>query len=140
MDDATLTKSICAALGTVPGWNWSEDEDAEYPASEVGIHYGPIAEQPDRGIGVRLYAVPSDDENTARTRRIQCRIRGARRVRDDADLIASTLRAVLPHMRPPAGVALISYFSTGDLGSDNNQREQRTENFTVILDNQESTS
>lgn len=140
MDDATLTKAICAALGTVPGWNWTEDPDTEYPTDEVGIYYGAIAETPDRAIGIRLYSVPSDDENTARTRRIQARIRGARRDRDDADQIASVLRTVLPRMRPPAGVALISYYSTGDLGPDNNQREQRTENFTIILDNQESTS
>lgn len=136
MDDATLTKTICAALGRIPGWIWSET--AEYPADKVGIYYGAIPDEPDRAVGVRMYSIPVDDENTERIRRVQARIRGARHDRADADRLATITRAVLVDMLPPPGISEILFYSTGDLGSDNNQRELRTENFTVSLDNQES--
>ncbi len=138
MDDATLTKTICAALGQIPGWIW--DEDAEYPHDRVGVYYGAIPDEPDRAVGVRMYSIPVDDENTERIRRVQARIRGSRRDRADADRLASIARAVLVAMLPPSGISEILFYSTGDLGSDNHQREQRTENFTVSLDNQESAS
>lgn len=139
MDDVSLTKLLCAMVGRVPGWSWRETGPA-YTNSELGVFYGPIADKPDRAIGVRLYGVPSDDVNTSRERRVQFRVRGAPGRRDGADSIASVLRTVLGGVVRQQGISEIRFQSMAPLGADTNGREERTENYLVVLDNQEALS
>ena len=139
MDDVRLTKLLCGLVGSVPGWSWRESGPA-YTASELGVFYGPIADKPDRAIGVRLYGVPLDDVNVSRERLVQFRVRGAPGRRDGADAIASVLRTVLGGIVRRDGISEVSFQSMASLGADTNGREERSENYIIILDNQEASS
>lgn len=139
VDDVQLTKALCAIVGAVPGWSWRESGPA-YTASELGVFYGPIADKPDRAIGVRLYGVPLDDVNVSRERRVQFRVRGAPGRPDGADEIASVLRTVLSGVIRRDGISEIRLQSMAPLGADTNGREERSENYLVVLDNEEASS
>lgn len=139
MDDVALTKLLCSIVGSVPGWAWRES-GPPYTASELGVFYGSIGEKPDRAIGVRLYGVPSDDVSTSRERRVQFRVRGAPGRRDGADAIASVLRTVLGGIIRRDGISEVRFQSMASLGADANGREERSENYIIILDNQEASS
>lgn len=138
MDDVSLTMRLCAYIGRIPGWHWSAAPGAQYPDDGVGIHYGDIPDAPDRAIGVRLYGIPRDDVSTERIRRVQFRIRGARRDRSGADSIGSTLRLILTRVLRMDGISEITFSSMSPLGADKNGREERTENYLITLDNPEA--
>ncbi|WP_258061296.1 minor capsid protein [Rathayibacter sp. AY1A4] len=133
-----MTKLVCAILGRLPGWAWREHGPA-YTAAEVGIFYGPIDTTPDRAIGVRVYgSSDSVDDSGAPTRRVQLTIRGEEGRPDGADHLAHFAFLVL-HGRPRGGgINGISRTSMGPLGADDNGREQRSENYTITLDNPEA--
>jgi hypothetical protein len=135
VDDVTLTKLICSILGTLPGWAWREG--APYTADEVGIFYGAIPDFPDQAVGVRLYAVVDSRDDPAQ-RRVQLTIRGKPGRPDGADSLAGFALAALDDLSRVAGINGARRTSMGPLGADTNQREERSENYTIILDNPEA--
>lgn len=132
MDDPTLTATICGLLGAVPGWEWRPDGPA-YQSTELGISYGSIPPNPDRGIGVRIYS--ADDARDLLTRRVQLRFRGTPGRPDGADNLASVAFAALNGLSRVGGISGISRISMAPLGADANGREERTDNYEVTLDN-----
>lgn len=137
IDDATLTKLICSLLGEVPGWLWHTD-DTPYPKTSTGIFYGAIQPDPDRAIGVRVYATTDNYEESLSSRRVQIRVRGRARSVDDADNLAQVAFLRLQGLSRVGGISGIRRDSMSPLGADDNGREQRSENYTIILDNQEA--
>lgn len=135
MDDAAVTLALCEMLGQVPGWHWSTTTAA--PAGAVAIFYGDINDSPDRAIGVRVYGGSDDPEVYQPTRSVQLRIRGARNDKDDADQIAGFAFALLQGRSRVRGLSWIQRDTFGPLGADKNGREERSENYTVFLDNPE---
>ena len=133
MDDVTLTETICALLGQVPGWSYDPDPEAEpYPESVVGIFYGAIEPDPDRAIGVRLYGVDDDD---LAVRRVQLLLRGRKHDATSADALASVAFTVLHGLSRVGGISDIRRVSAGPLGADGSGREERSDNYQIIIDN-----
>ncbi len=135
MDDAAVTTALCELLGQVPGWHWSTTTAP--PAGSVGIFYGDIPDSPDRAIGVRVYGGTDNPLVYEPERSVQLRIRGARDDKDDADRIAGFAFALLQGRSRIKGLSWIQRETFGPLGADTNGREERTENYTVQLDNVE---
>lgn len=135
MDDVALTKLICTELGTIAGWAWHEN-GPEYTATEVGIFYGAIGLLPDRAVGVRVYG--TNDERHLGWRRVQLRLRGDPGRPDGADELAGIAFEVLQGFSRRGGISSISRQSMSPAGADDNRREERTENYLVVLDNPEA--
>lgn len=134
MDDSTLTIRLAEIIGNLPTFAWRPDGHA-YTASEIGVFYGAIPDAPDRAVGVRVYNSIDDD---LLSRRVQLHIRGARRAPFSADRLAGVLFAVLHERVRGDGIASIRRTSSAPLGADGNGREERTENYLVVLDNLEA--
>lgn len=134
----TLTKQICAVLGEITGWEWDEDEP--YTSDVVGVFYGAIGPTPDRACGVRVYATSDDDIEHIHWRRVQLRLRGGKGRPDGADVLAGQAFEVLPRLSRVGGISGVSRLSMAPAGADENGREERTENYIIILDNQEALS
>ena len=137
MDDAALTDRICELLGRVPGWSWLPDADDDYPANVVGIRYGATQPTPDRTIGVRVYSSTDDDTHV---RRVQIRTRGGRLDPAGADTLAGVVFTVLHGLSRWGGISDIRRISFGPLGADDLGREERSENYQIILDNPEASA
>lgn len=137
MDDKQVTFRICEILGRVPGWSWDPDPDTpDYPADVVGIRYGPNQDRPHRSIGVRVYASTDVD---VLSRRVQLRFRGAPYDIAGADTLAGVAFTVLHELSRVGGISDIRRVSSGPLGADNQAREERADNYQIILDNPEAT-
>lgn len=134
MDDATLTTTLCEIAGALDGFQWSTTDP--YTADQVGVFYGRIGEEPDRAVGFRVYG--ATDEPGLRRRRVQAWIRGARGERDSADRIAGDLLARFEKLSREGGIVSIRRDSMSALGADDTDREQRSENYTITLDNEEA--
>lgn len=134
MDDEALTTRVCELLGRIPSF--------EYPATAatlgIAVFYGRIDDAPDRAVGVRVYGVT--DEQHLHWRRVQIRVRGGKRKRRDADQIAGVVFTALHGLSRVGGISGIRRDSMTPLGADLNGRDERTENYTIILDNPEATS
>lgn len=140
LDDRTLTRRICAFLGELPGWDWHEDDgtDYEYPADAVAIFYGALGAKPDAAVGVRVYSRTEERGEHLSWRRVQLRVRGAPDDVEGADRLAEDAFQRLQGASRVAGISGISHQSMTPLGADGNRREERTENYIIILDNQEA--
>jgi len=136
VDDGTLCIRICRQLARLPGWVFRED-GTDYLASEVALFVGAIDPTPDRAIGVRVYGTTDDD---VAERRVQLRIRGAKNQPLSADRMADLAFTVLHGLSRVGGINDIRRISMTPLGSDTNGREERTENYQIILDNPEASS
>lgn len=123
-------------LGEVPGWHWSPTNPT--PPALLGIFYGSIPDSPDRAIGARVYGGTDDAVVYQPMRRVQLRIRGARGDVDDADRIAGFAFALLQGRSRIKGLSWIERQTFGPLGADTNGREERTDNYTVYIDNPEA--
>jgi hypothetical protein len=140
VDDAALTTLLCDILGTVPGWEWRPTGPA-YTANEVAIYYGAIPEEKVRAsVGVRIYQTSDDTVEALHSRRAQLRFRGPRGVRDGADKLAHPAFLVLTGLSRVGGISGISRISMAPLGADENGREERTDNYTITLDNTEAST
>ncbi len=135
MDDAAVTLALCEMLGEVPGWHWSTT--TETPAGMVGVFYGDIPDTPDRAIGVRVYGGTDDPLVYQPVRYAQLRVRGARGDKDDADRIAGVAFVLLQGRSRVRGLSWMQRETFGPLGADANGREERSDNWTVHLDNPE---
>lgn len=139
MDDATLTTTICELLGALEG-DWAWKEDSPYTSSEIGVFYGQIGDTPDRAVGVRVYATTDIPLEHLSWRRVQLRHRGARDRPDGADELASATFAALQGLSRVGGISGANRMSMAPLGADQNGREERTDNYIIILDNPEAFS
>ncbi|TFD41752.1 hypothetical protein E3T37_03615 [Cryobacterium sp. TMT2-10] len=136
MDDATLTKLICSILGNIPGWDWNPDGLGPVVPDPVTIFYGALGTTPDKAAGVRVYG--STDERDLGWRRVQLRLRGEPGRPDGADVLATPAFAALQGLSRRGGISSISRQSMAPAGADDNRREERTENYVVLLDNPEA--
>lgn len=141
MDDAALTTRIIEQLARIPGWVWRPDGNP-YTATEIAIFYGALGAKPDRGIGVRVYGAPADigGDGHLAMRSVQLRFRGAPYRPDGADELAGLAFTVLQGLSRVDGISGIRRESFTSLGADANSREERTDNYLIILDNQEASS
>lgn len=137
LDDVTLTKLICTQLGALTGWEWRED-GPDYASAVVGVFYGAIGPKPDQAVGVRVYAVTDNDLEHLRWRRVQLRLRGAPERPDGADTLADQAFGALQGLSRLGGISGVSRSSMAPAGADENGREERTENYIIIIDNQEA--
>lgn len=133
MDDSQLTQAVCRLLGEIPGWAWRTSGPA-YTASEVGIQYGAIKASPDRGVGVRVYSSDDEVQTGLATRRAQLRFRGGKNAVDGADAMASLAFRHLQGLSRREGISGIRRLSMAPLGADSNGREERTDNYEVVID------
>lgn len=136
MDDAQLTELLCTLLGAQEGWWYSPDPEAVAPAGAVVVFYGEMGEEPDIAAGVMVY---STNDATVGVRYVQVRVRGARGDRRGADTLAGAAFDTLHGLTQAVGVVLVSRGSSANLGADDSGRQERTENYTVVLDNVEVT-
>ncbi|WP_233202015.1 minor capsid protein [Cryobacterium sp. Y11] len=137
LDDRTLTILICSILGEIPGWDWNPgDPDYVYSSDPVIIFYGALGTTPDTAVGVRVYAAGQDLD--VAWRRVQIRVRGAQGRPDGADVLAALAFAALQGLSRVGGISGISRLSIAPAGADDNRREERTENYLIILDNLEA--
>jgi len=137
LTDVQLTKQVCALLGEIDGWEWRETGPA-YSESVVGVHYGAIKATPSRGVGVRVYLASDDLDESLSWRRMQIRFRGPRNDPTGADALADAAFARLQGLSRVGGISGISRLSMAPLGADGNGREERAENYQIILDNPEA--
>jgi hypothetical protein len=136
MTDSELTVKVCALLSSIDGWEWHPD-GSPYAAADVAIAYGAIPATPDRAVGVRVYATEDDRVNHLSWRRVQLKHRGARGVPFGADDLAGESFAVLQGLSRHEGISDVSRLSMSPLGADGNGREERADNWIIILDNSE---
>ena len=134
MDDAALTLRILEYLARIPGWTW--DTTGTYPTGTVALHYGALAAAPDRGVGVRVYGEGSAQGVVGR--RVQIKFRGGRGDVTGADGLASTAQTVLEGLSRWGGILSAERISFAPLGADANGREERTDNYLIILDHMEA--
>lgn len=134
---------VCSILGEIPGWDWHDsDEDLDHavpyvnPPGAVVVFYGALGTAPDKAAGVRVYA--GTDERDLGWRRVQIRLRGEQGRPDGADALATPAFDALHGLSRLGGISSISRQSMAPAGADDNRREQRTENYVVLLDNAEA--
>ncbi|KMM44860.1 hypothetical protein CWIS_13580 [Cellulomonas sp. A375-1] len=132
MDDATLTRLIAAWLAAAGVGAW-RPTGPTYTTGEVGIFYGPIAEIPDRAIGVTVYSSTDPVSTGTTVRYVQVRYRGAPGAPAGADTLASAGFAALHGVHRRGGVARARRISSARLGADDTGRQERTDNYEFIL-------
>lgn len=138
MDDADLTIRVLEILGRIPGWQWRPHGPA-YTDAEVALFYGPVGDRPDRAIGATIYG-GTDPAVYAPHRRLQLRLRGRPGDKTGADTLADVAFTVLDRRPRGEGISSITRTSFGPLGADDNRREQRSDNYLIILDNLEAST
>lgn len=136
MDDDELTIRICDLLAEIPEWAWKPNGPA-YTAAEVGIFYGTILAAPDRAVGVRVYGGTDGD---VAMRRVQLRFRGAKQSVNSADQLAGAAKRHLHMLARRSLISLAIRTSFSPLGADSNAREERADNYQIILDNPEAST
>lgn len=137
MDTATVVTAVNEILAAAGVGVWRPAGPA-YTLAEVGIFYGPIGAAPDRAVGVTVYVQSDDIETERKDRYVQVRCRGARGAPNGADLLADSVFYVLHGLVRTHGFARISRTSTAPLGADTNARQERTDNYRIIIDNPEA--
>lgn len=138
MDDATLIVRLCEILGRIPTFAWYPEPGTRYAPHRVGVFAGAIDATPDRAVGVQLYGV--DDGRDVRGRMIQLHHRGARGDVLGAIKLAQVTNAALSGLSRERGISGTVRVSIGSLGPDKSGREERTDNYLIILDNMEASS
>lgn len=136
MNDRELKTRLCEILGSIPGFEWDPAEDAEYSPGSVGVFFGGIRDAPDQAVGVRLYG--GNHDPNLKTRKAQIWVRGGRRELGSADDIADAVLARFDGLSREGGILGIRRESMSDQGSDDNDRDLRSENYTITLDNEEA--
>ena len=135
MDTTTLVTTVNELLAAASVGTWRPG--GGYTAGEIGLFYGPIGATPDRAIGVTCYT-QTDDIETGRTDRyVQVRFRGHRGAPNGADQLADAAFIALHGVYRTSGIARITRTSTAPLGADTNGRQERTDNYQLIIDNPE---
>lgn len=139
MDDDALVYRLGEILGRIPRWVW-DPEATSFSAEVVPIFYGRIDDEPDRAVGIRVYATEDQFPQTLAERRVQLRFRGGRGDPRGANKLASPAFAMLQGLSRVGGISDARRLSMAPLGADANGREERTDNYLITLDNLEATS
>lgn len=137
MNDSTLTRLVCSLLADLPGWEWRPD-GPNYQDNETAVFYGAIDATPDRAVGARVYSASDDPVKALSSRRVQLRFRGRPGYVDDADNMADLAFLRLQGLSRVGGISGIRRESMSPSTADDTDRQQRTDNYTLILDNQEA--
>lgn len=137
MDTETLTTTIAQLLADRTGWAWQPNGPA-YTNTQVGVFYGAIGANPDQAVGITVYTTDDPYPVGANVRRVQLRFRGLPGVRAGADTLADTAFAHLHGLARVAGINLATRVSMAHLGADESDRQERADNYQIILDNPEA--
>lgn len=137
MDTRTLIETLAQVLADRAGWQWRPNGPA-YTDGEVGITYGALPDGPDAAVGITAYWSDDDLATSLAVRRVQLRFRGPRRSRAGADDLADAAFAVLQGLARVAGLNLVFRVQMAHLGADENDRQERTDSYEIILDNLEA--
>jgi hypothetical protein len=138
VDDDDLTVAICELLQDAGAGVW-DPTGAAYTAGTTAIWYGALGTTPHRGIAVAVYAPVVDDvQNGLTARRVQLRSRGAPDDPRGANQIAGLAFTALHRTIRSRGVAFGVRQSFARLGPDGSRRQERTDNYTITLDNPEA--
>jgi len=134
MDTTTVVTAVNEILAAANVGKWQPAGPA-YLTTEVGIFYGPIGAAPDRAIGVTCYTQTDDIVTERADRYVQVRCRGAKGLPNGADILADAAFAALHGVYRTSGFARITRTSTAPLGADTNARQERTDNYQLVIDN-----
>jgi hypothetical protein len=134
--DSDLTKLLCRLLAQRCGWAWIPD--GINPAASVRLFYGAVGTSPDTAVGVRVYGGTDDLVDGLKTRRVQLWHRGPKGTVDGADKLADASFVALQGLSRVEGINTASRLSWAVLGADGSGREQRSDNYQIILDNPEA--
>lgn len=137
MNTSDLTTALCVLLDVAGVGQWRPAGPA-YTTAETAIVYGPLPALPDRAIGVTVYIQDDDLVTGLADRMVQVRFRGAKNAPNGADVLADAAFTALHGVAHTSGIALIARSSTAPLGADTNGRQERTDNYRVIIDNPEA--
>jgi len=132
MDDSEVVRALATVLDARTTYVWSES--TPYTPDQIGIYYGAIPATPDRAIGLTLYDGGDDPQTGLAHRRVQVLFRGARNSLSGANDMASEVFRVLQRFCG-AGFASVSRLSMAPLGADDSQRQERVDNYLIVLDN-----
>lgn len=136
MGDSELTKLLCRLLAQSCGWAWIPD--GINPAATVRLFYGAVGTSPDAAVGVRVYGGTDDLVDGLKVRRVQLWHRGPKNAVDGADKLADAAFAALQGLSRVEGINTALRLSWAFLGADGSGREQRSDNYQIILDNPEA--
>lgn len=136
MDDAEVTKAVCRVLAERTGWRWALD--GLNPTAAAWLFYGPIGASPDEAIGVTVYGGTDDLVDGLMTRRVQLMHRGKKNDPAGADTLAGVSFVALHGLSRTAGINTAFRRSWARLGPDGNGRQERSDNYQIILDNTEA--
>lgn len=136
MDDETIVTTTCALLGAAGVGTWNPTPGTVYPPTSVGIYYGAIGSDTERGIGVTLYFADVDDfaNGLQGNRRLQVRFRGAKGDPKGADTLAQATYDTLNGLARASGVLLFRRVLMAQLGTDGNGRRERADSYELLLD------
>lgn len=137
MDTTTLVTAVNQILHDAGAGVWHPTGPA-YTSAQTGIFYGPIGAAPDKAIGVTSYNQTDDVVNGEAIRYIQVKCRGAKGAPNGADVIADAAKDALHGVYHTSGFARISRNSAAPLGADENGRQERVDNYQILLDNPEA--
>lgn len=132
IDDSQVVVALAQVLDAGTSFVWSVA--GGYAANQIGIYYGAIPADPDQAVGLTLYDTDDDIQTQLAQRRVQLFFRGARGGRASADDMASEAFAALQRY-VGNGLAHVSRVSSARLGADINDRQERTDNYTIVLEN-----
>lgn len=136
MDDADLTMAVCRLLAERCGWGWLPD--GINSAAPVRLFYGPVGSLPDQGVGVTVYGGTDNLVDGLTTRRVQLMHRGAKNAPDGADRLAAESFTALQGLSRTSGINTAFRLSWARLGADGNGRQERSDNYQIIIDNAEA--
>ena len=136
MDDVELTKAVCRLLAERCGWGWVLA--GVNPTAPVRLFYGAIGTAPDQAVGVTVYGGTDDHVDGLTTRRVQLLHRGAKNAPDGADALAAESFGVLQGLSRTSGINTSFRLSWARLGADGSGRQERSDNYQIILDNAEA--
>lgn len=125
MDDDALTELLCTWLDAAGVGTWLPDAGT--------IFYGAIPEDAEAACGVTVYATTDDVEIGTATRYVQVRYRGARDDVRGANRLADAGFEALQGVHHRDGIARARRVSSAHLGADANGRQERTDNYQIIL-------
>ncbi len=139
MDDAALTIWLCEQLGEIEGWQWWPEPEP-YPADIVGVNVGAIPADVGRAVGVRIFGGTDDEVTGTKTRRAQVRFRGDHGDPLGANALADAAFTRFRRLMREGVVSTIIRTSFAPSGESETGREERTDSYLIIFDNEEAPS
>ena len=121
VDDETLTRHIRTLLQDI---DWTDLGAVQISAKRLSV-------TPDQGVGITVYG--STDDPQLLTRRVQFWCRGKPDDPFGPDRLAHRLYEHLHWRHHDSLIARARRLSTAQLGLDGNGRDERTDNYEIIL-------